>query len=116
MSHGYRNLRVNMTYIRRVGRYYPFISNRVRIKDVLSVFTQNAAWTPSGVSNECIFKADVLSVFTQNTVWTPSGVSNEYIDKSCIVQVHHEKIKTDQRETQPTTVAIGSIVNFTQGD
>lgn len=79
-----------MRRIRRFGVALPYSSNRVIIYDWVRVFA--------------------------NCVWTPSGSEETgYASLECVLDVKHQKIETDQMGTPPTVVAIGSIVNFTQG-
>jgi len=49
MSHGYCSIHTNMSYIRRVGRYYPFVSNRISIQNYLMIddFTISTCLSPS---------------------------------------------------------------------
>lgn len=66
MSHGYCGVHINMSYIRRVGRYYPFVSNRIFIRDYIVVFDFTISTTLSPLSS--VLNIDNMYVNTGNTI------------------------------------------------
>lgn len=61
-----------MSDIRRVGRYYPFVSNRIFIRDYIAVFDFTISTTLSPLSR--VFNIDNMYVNTGNTIMADCDV------------------------------------------